>query len=159
MPASNALRIGATNCTRSVGAITSALKEQRIPVAGLDRMVLTAQQAVSDIVRWRREHQPGGPNAGSVFVNPPGDSAGRLVEEAGLKGLRMGTAQVSPKHANFIQADQGGSADDVLRLIGHVRSVVAGATGVTLRTEVRLIGFPETEPGPGADTVTREGAR
>ena len=67
-----------------------------------------AEQAVADIVRWRRENQPGGSNAGSVFVNPDGDSAGRLVEAAGLKGMRLGTAQVSAKHANFIQADEGG---------------------------------------------------
>jgi UDP-N-acetylmuramate dehydrogenase len=105
-----------------------------------DRDVAAA--AVAEVVRWRRDHQPGGSNAGSVFTNPDGDSAGRLVEEAGLKGLRMGSAQVSPKHANFIQADKGGSADDVHRLIEHVRSVVADRTGVVLEPEVRLIGFP-----------------
>ena len=66
------------------------------------------QAAVASIVRWRREHQPGGSNAGSVFTNPEGDSAGRLIEDAGLKGLRLGSAQVSEKHANFIQADKGG---------------------------------------------------
>ena len=87
------------------------------------------RQAVADIVRWRREHQPGGSNAGSVFTNPPGDSAGRLVEEAGLKGFRLGTARVSEKHANFIQADDGGSADDVRRLIDHVRAEVARHRG------------------------------
>ena len=63
---------------------------------------------VAAIVRWRREHQPGGSNAGSVFTNPAGDSAGRLIEEAGLKGFRIGSAHVSDKHANFIQADKGG---------------------------------------------------
>ena len=110
---------------------------------------------VDEIVRWRRAHQPGGSNAGSVFTNPPGDSAGRMIEACGLKGFRWGTAEVSPRHANFIQADPGGSADDVLRLIGHVRSVVAGATGVTLRPEVRLVGFSDTE----AESVARDGAR
>ena len=100
-----------------------------------------AERVVSEVVRWRRVHQPGGSNAGSVFTNPAGDSAGRLVEESGLKGVRMGTAQVSPKHANFIQADKGGSADDVHRLIEHVRSVVADRTGVVLEPEVRPIGF------------------
>ena len=84
-----------------------------------------AEQTVAEIVRWRRENQPGGSNAGSVFANPDGDSAGRLVEAAGLKGMRMGSAQVSAKHANFIQADEGGSADDVWRLIEHVRAEVA----------------------------------
>jgi UDP-N-acetylmuramate dehydrogenase len=117
---------------------------------------VAAQQAVSDIVRWRREHQPGGPNAGSVFVNPPGDSAGRLVEEAGLKGLRMGTAQVSPKHANFIQADPGGSADDVRRLVEHVRAEVARHSGVTLHPEVRMVGFPPDEPSTSPSTGGRD---
>ncbi len=103
---------------------------------------------ITEIVRWRRVHQPGGSNAGSVFTNPEGASAGGLVDEAGLKGLRIGTASVSTKHANFIQADEGGSADDVWRLIHRVRDLVAEATGVRLETEVRLVGFPEA---PGAD--------
>ncbi|HEV2811258.1 MAG TPA: UDP-N-acetylmuramate dehydrogenase [Acidimicrobiales bacterium] len=97
---------------------------------------------VSKIVRWRRQHQPGGQNAGSVFTNPPDDSAGRLIELAGGKGLRMGTAKVSAKHANFIQADAGGSADDVLALIQEVRRRVLRTTGVELVPEVRLVGFP-----------------
>ncbi len=97
---------------------------------------------LGEIVRWRRAHQPGGSNAGSVFTNPPDAAAGRLVEAAGLKGFRLGTAQVSSKHANFVQADQGGSADDVLALIGHVRQEVARACGVEVRTVVRLVGFP-----------------
>ena len=96
---------------------------------------------IGEIVRWRRANQPGGSNAGSVFTNPPGDSAGRLIEACGLKGFRMGTAVVSPKHANFIQADEHGSADDVLALIEHVRATVARRTGVELRTEVQLVGF------------------
>jgi UDP-N-acetylmuramate dehydrogenase len=96
---------------------------------------------IAEIVRWRRAHQPGGSNAGSVFTNPPDDSAGRLVDACGLKGLRLGSAEVSTKHANFIQADPGGSADDVLALIDQVRTVVAATTGIELRTEVRLVGF------------------
>ena len=100
-----------------------------------------AEETVADIVAWRRANQPGGSNAGSVFVNPPDDSAGRLVESAGLKGLRMGSAQVSTKHANFIQSDRGGSADDVWRLVERVRSEVAARTGVDLVPEVRMVGF------------------
>jgi UDP-N-acetylmuramate dehydrogenase len=100
--------------------------------------------AIADIVRWRRANQPGGSNAGSVFTNPDGDSAGRLIEAAGLKGFRLGSAEVSPKHANFIQADVGGSADDVARLIAHVQAAVAAASGVTLSTEVRMVGFEAT---------------
>ncbi|HVC70780.1 MAG TPA: UDP-N-acetylmuramate dehydrogenase [Acidimicrobiales bacterium] len=104
-----------------------------------------ARAALADVVRWRRAHQPGGSNAGSVFRNPPGDSAGRLVEAAGLKGFRLGSAQVSGKHANFIQADEGGSADDVRRLIEHVRRVVRDSTGVRLEPEVRFVGFDQGE--------------
>jgi UDP-N-acetylmuramate dehydrogenase len=96
---------------------------------------------IDEIVRWRREHQPGGANAGSVFSNPPGDSAGRLIDAAGLKGLRVGGASVSTKHANFILAEPGATAGDVDALIGEVRRRVADATGVRLDTEVRLIGF------------------
>lgn len=99
-----------------------------------------AQAEISEVVRWRRAHQPGGSNAGSVFANPEGDSAGRLVEAAGLKGARLGTAQVSPKHANFIQADPGGSADDVAALAALVRHGVAERFGVWLRPEVRMVG-------------------
>jgi len=100
-----------------------------------------AEALIDEIVRWRREHQPGGRNGGSVFTNPPGDAAGRLIEEAGLKGFRIGTAVVSDKHANFFQADPGGSADDVRRLIDHVRDVVAAHSGVVLEPELRLVGF------------------
>ena len=103
---------------------------------------------MSEIVRWRREHQPGGQNAGSVFTNPDGDSAGRLSEVAGCRGLRLGSAQVSHKHANFIQADPGGSADDVFALMVQVARRVQGAVGVRLRPETRLVGFP-----PFADAV------
>jgi len=98
---------------------------------------------IAEIVRWRREHQPGGQNAGSVFTNPPDDAAGRLIEEAGLKGLRIGSAAVSDRHANFIQADPGGSAEDVKRLIDEVRARVFDRLGFELRTELRLVGFEE----------------
>jgi UDP-N-acetylmuramate dehydrogenase len=99
-----------------------------------------SSREIEEIVRWRRENQPGGQNAGSVFVNPEGDSAGRLVDAAGCRGLRMGTAEVSAKHANFIQADPGGRADDVIALIREVRSRVKEHSGVDLRPEVRLAG-------------------
>ena len=100
------------------------------------------RDTIREIVRWRREHQPGGQNAGSVFTNPPGDSAGRLIEAAGLKGRRLRTAMVSPKHANFIQADAAGSADDVFELMTLVQAQVEAGTGIRLRPEVRLVGFP-----------------
>jgi UDP-N-acetylmuramate dehydrogenase len=120
------------------------------------------QAEVAAIVSWRRENQPGGSNAGSVFTNPVDDSAGRLIDEAGLKGFGIGTAHVSEKHANFIQAERGGRADDVRAVIEHVRAVVAARCGITLRTEVRLLGFgggetgavPEPEPEPERPKVS-----
>lgn len=105
----------------------------------------TGSDTISEIVRWRRANQPGGQNAGSVFTNPDGDSAGRLIDAAGGKGLRRGTAEVSPKHANFIQADAGGRADDVFAVMVAVRDVVEAATGIRLHPETRLVGFDEAE--------------
>ncbi len=118
-----------------------------------DQMVLTAtmrlergdaarsMEQIRSIVRWRRDHQPGGANAGSVFRNPPGDHAGRLIENAGCKGLRVGTAAVSEKHANFIIADSHGSADDVHALITLIRARVLASSGVALQCEHRFLGF------------------
>jgi len=102
------------------------------------------RSSLREIVRWRREHQPGGANCGSVFTNPIDDSAGRLIEAAGLKGFRVGTARVSEKHANFIQADTGGSGDDVLSLMTSIHDAVETLTGVSLRSEVRLVGFDDS---------------
>jgi UDP-N-acetylmuramate dehydrogenase len=102
-----------------------------------------AEAAIAEIVAWRRANQPGGQNAGSVFTNPPGDSAGRLIEAAGCKGLRIGSAEVSDKHANFFQADDGGSADDVHALMVEVRARVLAHSGVDLRPETRLVGFDD----------------
>lgn len=98
---------------------------------------------LKEIVRWRREHQPGGANAGSVFTNPTDDSAGRLIDAAGLKGLRIGSAEVSPKHANFIQADPDGSADDVMRLMVEIVDRIESEEGVYLHAETRLVGFAD----------------
>ena len=102
---------------------------------------------ISEIVAWRRANQPGGQNAGSVFVNPvPGEiSAGALIDAAGLRGHRIGSAAVSDKHANFIQADDAGSADDVLALMAHVRTRVEETSGFRLRSEIRLVGFDESD--------------
>ncbi|GIU96757.1 MAG: UDP-N-acetylenolpyruvoylglucosamine reductase [Actinomycetota bacterium] len=90
---------------------------------------------------WRRRTQPlAEPNCGSVFTNPPGAHAARLIEEAGAKGLAEGGARVSDKHANFIVAGPGARARDVARLIERVRSLVRDRTGVELVPEVRLVG-------------------
>ena len=104
--------------------------------------IATSEDEIAAIVRWRREHQPGGSNAGSVFTNPPGDSAGRLIDAAGLRGFRVGSASVSTKHANFFQADQGGSADDVAALMQEVQTKVHEHAGIRLQPEVRMVGFP-----------------
>jgi UDP-N-acetylmuramate dehydrogenase len=104
---------------------------------------------LDDIRRWRQAHQPlGQASAGSVFRNPPGDSAGRLIEAAGLKGHRIGGAVVSEKHANFIVNDQKGTAADVRRLGDHVRAVVAETAGVELEYEVEFAGDWEGWPWP-----------
>ena len=103
---------------------------------------------IAEIVAWRRANQPGGPNAGSVFTNPPGDSAGRLIDVAGGKGLRHGTAEVSTKHANFIQADEGGRAADVVALMRELQELVRTHAGVDLVPETRLVGFEGHDPRP-----------
>ncbi|MEA2576540.1 MAG: UDP-N-acetylmuramate dehydrogenase [Chloroflexota bacterium] len=104
---------------------------------------------LDDIRRWRQAHQPLGlPSAGSVFRNPADDSAGRLIEEAGLKGHRIGGAVVSEKHANFIVNDQKGTAADVRRLGDHVRAVVAQRHGVDLAFEIEFLGDWDGWPWP-----------
>jgi UDP-N-acetylmuramate dehydrogenase len=136
--------------TRAAGAFDFGYRYSNLP----DHVVVCAARfrgspdtpaacamRIDAIVRWRREHQPGGANAGSVFSNPPDDSAGGLIDATGLKGLRVGGAVVSEKHANFIQAEPDATAADVLALIDEVRRRVADATGTELQTEVRLIGF------------------
>jgi len=107
------------------------------------------QATIDEIVRWRRDNQPGGHNAGSVFVNPePGRvSAGALIDGLGLRGLRIGSAEVSTKHANFIQADEGGRSADVVALMAEVRRRVEDALGYRMRSEIRLLGFDQGGDG------------
>lgn len=100
---------------------------------------------ISEIVRWRQENQPPGANGGSVFQNPPGMSAGELIDSCGLKGLRIGGAHVSLKHANFILADAGATSADVRAVVAEVRRRVEEATGVILDLELRLVGFDDPE--------------
>jgi UDP-N-acetylmuramate dehydrogenase len=97
-----------------------------------------------EIVRWRRQNQPGGTrNAGSVFKNPPGDSAGRLIDQAGLKGVRVGGVAVSERHANFFVADGRASAQDLYDLVALVQRRVREETGTSLEPEVRFVGVFE----------------
>jgi UDP-N-acetylmuramate dehydrogenase len=98
------------------------------------------ERRVTEIVEWRRKHQPGGANAGSVFRNPPGDSAGRLIEAAGCKGLRIGGAVVSTKHANFVQGEDGATSRDVRALMELVQTRVREFAGVELEPEVHVVG-------------------
>jgi len=105
----------------------------------------TSELEIGEIVAWRRANQPGGQNAGSVFVNPvPGEvSAGALIDSTGLRGLRVGTAVVSDKHANFIQSAENGSADDVRNLMRLVKQRVEESTGYVMHSEIRLVGFED----------------
>ena len=100
-----------------------------------------SKRFLNEIVRWRRDNQPGGQNSGSVFTNPEGDSAGRLIEAAGLKGTRIGSAHISEKHANFIQVDDDGSAEDVRKLMSLVVEKVEDFHSITLTPETVLVGF------------------
>ena len=108
------------------------------PAEGLEK--------IREITRWRRVHQPGGTlNAGSVFKNPPGDAAGRLIDALGLKGMRIGDVSVSEKHANFFVAGADATAEDVRRLVTEVRERVRTETGIELEPEVRFVGFAAPE--------------
>ncbi|MEP7378717.1 MAG: UDP-N-acetylmuramate dehydrogenase [Chloroflexota bacterium] len=98
-------------------------------------------ERLDEIRRWRQQHQPLGlPSAGSVFRNPSGESAGRIIDELGLKGRRIGGATVSEKHANFIVNDQAGSASDVRRLAELVRQTVRSERGIELVFEIVFAG-------------------
>lgn len=127
-----------------------AYRETRLPAGAVVTrvdLVLTpdapaaAETRMRAIMARRRASQPSGrPNFGSVFRNPPGDHAGRLIEAAGLKGLRVGRAEVSRRHANFIQNLGGARAEDVRRLIEQVRGAVESRFTVVLQPEVRFVG-------------------
>jgi UDP-N-acetylmuramate dehydrogenase len=96
---------------------------------------------------WRRRTQPvAEPNCGSVFKNPPGDHAARLVEAAGGKGMTVGGASVSVKHANFIVAAQGAHAADVVELIRSLQDLVAARFDIRLEPEVHLVGDFDLAP-------------
>jgi UDP-N-acetylmuramate dehydrogenase len=96
---------------------------------------------LDEIRRWRQSHQPlGMPSAGSVFRNPEGDSAGRIIDELGLKGARIGGATVSEKHANFIVNDERGTAADVRRLAEQIQATVRRERGIELVFEIVFAG-------------------
>jgi UDP-N-acetylmuramate dehydrogenase len=102
-----------------------------------------SQEKLKQLLARRKETQPLGlPSCGSVFRNPQGDFAARLIELAGLKGHRIGGAEVSEKHANFIINRDKASARDIEELINHVQSTVSKVHGVDLVREVRIVGEP-----------------
>jgi UDP-N-acetylmuramate dehydrogenase len=102
---------------------------------------LEVRGEVRELYRRRRDSQPlSSPNAGSIFKNPPGERAGRLIDRAGLKGYRVGDAQVSVKHANFIVNCGQASVVDVLALINYVKGHVLARTGILLEEEVCIVG-------------------
>jgi UDP-N-acetylmuramate dehydrogenase len=103
------------------------------------------RRQMDEIARRRRKATPAGQSCGSVFRNPPGDAAGRLVDSLGLKGARCGGARVSEEHANYILNDGSATARDVLTLMRTIRDKVKAKTGVTLIPEIQLVGFPEED--------------
>lgn len=109
--------------------------------SGYRRDKETVREAMAAYIKKRKETQPlQYPSAGSIFKNPPGDSAGRLIEAAGLKGERVGGAQISMLHANFIVNLGGATASDVLMLIDRARKTVLECFGIELKLEVKVIG-------------------
>jgi UDP-N-acetylmuramate dehydrogenase len=121
-------------------AADAIVTQVEVRLARTDADRLAAQ--MTEMRRWRRENQPiNEPSCGSVFRNPSGDSAGRLIEAAGCKGLRVGGAQVSDRHANFITVAPGARAGHVHEIIRRVQRRVHETTGISLRTEVLLVGF------------------
>lgn len=105
-----------------------------------------AEARMREVSRWRKANQPGGTlNAGSVFKNPVGDAAGRIIDSLGLKGHRVGRVSVSQRHANFVVAERGATASEVHSLVTEVRSMVLQRTGVDLVPEIRFVGDFEGE--------------
>jgi UDP-N-acetylmuramate dehydrogenase len=123
----------------------SALAEDAVVTGGFVHLqpgdVMAIRAGMDEARAWRKRTQPlAEPNCGSVFTNPEGDHAARLIEAAGGKGRRVGGAVVSQKHANFIVAEAGAKAADVVALIREVQALIERSTGVTLQPEVKLIG-------------------
>lgn len=117
----------------AVGAVLRALAVRPADDADIRRQIDTYRDK-------RHKTQPREPSAGCMFKNPPGDSAGRLIDAAGLKGQRVGGAEVSPVHANFIINRGGATSADVIELVRRIREQVRRSTGIVLEPEVMLYG-------------------
>lgn len=140
----------------------SELPDDAIVVAATLALTPGAPEAIraeiDSIRRWRREHQPlNEPNCGSVFTNPPGDAAGRLIDAAGGKAIAVGGARVSQRHANFVVTRPGATAADVRAVLHAVRERVAATSGVELRTEVVMVGDFAAAAPAAADGMTSAG--
>jgi UDP-N-acetylmuramate dehydrogenase len=143
LPTGRIIEVGPTEV--SVGYRFAGLPQHSVVLEATLLAVKGSREEVREEVRrlyrYRRESQPlSYPNAGSIFKNPPGEHAGRLIDRLGLKGLRIGGAQVSPKHANFIVNLGRASADEVLALIDYVKRCVQAHTGLVLEEEIRIVG-------------------
>lgn len=123
---------------RVEGEIIESLLTVEFRLRRGDPAEITATMA--SFVAHRKATQPVGPSAGSVFKNPPGDAAGRLIEQAGLKGHRIGAAEISPRHANFIVNRGGASAAEVRALVELAHDEVRRRFGVDLEPEVQMLG-------------------
>lgn len=107
----------------------------------IERSTEECDALLREITRWRRDHQPGGTfNAGSVFKNPEGGFAGKIIDDLGLKGRRVGGASVSERHANFIVADPGTTAAHIHSLVMEVQARVQAGAGIRLEPEMRFVG-------------------
>src|SRR5438067_2027605 len=121
-----------------VGPVLREARRREVPVRVIGA---AAKRQMADWTAERRRTQPiETKNCGSVFKNPAGDSAGRLVEAVGLKGARQGGAVISPKHSNFIENLGGATAADVRALIERAQGAVAERFRITLETEVEFLG-------------------
>jgi UDP-N-acetylmuramate dehydrogenase len=96
---------------------------------------------VDEILEWRKTRHPSGATMGSTFKNPPGSHAGYLIEQAGLRGYRVGGAQISEMHGNFLMNTGDATAADVLALIEHARAEVKRQFGIELELEIELVGW------------------
>lgn len=140
-----------TNQELEFGYRTSRLKGERWKVEGGKSVVLAAtfqlrpgaraelEARAAELLARRQRRQPSGASMGSIFRNPPGDYAGRLLEAAGLKGTQIGQAQISPQHANFFINLGGATADDMKRLIDLARDRVYAQFGIELELEIELL--------------------
>lgn len=105
------------------------------------------EEELRSITRWRKDNQPGGTlNAGSVFKNPPGQHAGEIIDDLGLRGESIGPVQVSQVHANFMVAATDATADDIFRFVYKIRDIVGYSTDIELIPEIRFLG-DFTNPG------------